>query len=381
MKVLHIYKDYYPPVIGGIERHINLLANGLAQRGVEVEVLVSNTGIRLERERINGISVTKAPQLGRFASAPLNITFPYWLRRLGKNTDILHFHFPNPTGELSYLVSGLDQKVVVSYHSDIIRQVNLLKLYSPFLLKFLKRADIILTSSNNYLMSSKVLSNFQSKCKVIPYGHKLPELEISPKTTEKIDALRKAYGPSIILFIGRFRNYKGLHILIEAMKKVEGRLLLIGTGPLKKDLRKQVAEARLNKKISFLGELPDQEMIFYLHACDMLVLPSHLRSEAFGFVQLEAMLYGKPVVCTELETGTSFVNQDQKTGLVIPPNDVETLANAINYLLKHPEVRNKYGKAGIERVEQYFSVEKMLDNIISVYQSILSRHPFANIEQ
>ncbi|MCK4829908.1 glycosyltransferase [bacterium] len=371
MKVLHIYKDYYPPVIGGIERHINLLANGLAHRRVGVEVLVSNTEARLERESINGIPVTKAPQLGRLASAPLNITFPFWLRRLGKNADILHFHFPNPTGEFSYLISGLDRKVVVSYHSDIIRQVNLLKLYAPFLVKFLKKADIILVSSHNYLRSSKMLNKFRHKCKVIPYGHKLPVLESGPETSEKIAALRRIYGPSIVLFIGRFRNYKGLHILIEAMKKVRGKLLLIGAGRLEKDLRKQIAEARLEKKIYFLGELPDQEMVIYLHTCDILILPSHLRSEAFGFVQLEAMACGKPVVSTELETGTSFANQNQKTGLVIRPNDTDALAQAVNYLLKNREIREQYGKAGIERVEKYFSIEKMVDNVISVYQDIL----------
>jgi glycosyltransferase involved in cell wall biosynthesis len=145
VRVLHIYKDYYPPVVGGIEKHINLLVNGLAERGVEIEVLVSNTGIRLERINVDGIPVTKVPQLGRLASAPLNITFPFWLRRLGKHADILHFHFPNPTGELSYLVSSLRSKVVVSYHSDIIRQVHLLKLYLPFLMQFLKNADVILS--------------------------------------------------------------------------------------------------------------------------------------------------------------------------------------------------------------------------------------------
>jgi len=375
MKVLHIYKDYYPPVIGGIEKHINLLAHGLEERGIEVNVLVSNTGTKLEREKINGISVTKAPQLGRFASAPLNITFPFLLRELGKKVDILHFHFPNPTGELSYLLSGLEHKPVVSYHSDIIRQVNLLKLYGPFLMKFLEKTEIILVSSYNYLNSSKWLMRFRNKCKVIPYGHKLPALEFYPETNRKIAALHQRYGSFILLFVGRFRNYKGLHILIESMKKVKGKLLLIGAGPIGKTLRRQVAGAKLDKKVFFLGELPDQEMVLHLHACDILILPSHLRSEAFGFVQLEAMACGKPVISTELKTGTSFVNQNRKTGLVIRPNDVQALAEAINYLLANPEIRENYGKAGVERVEKYFAMEKMVDNIIEVYESILRGQP------
>jgi len=237
--------------------------------------------------------------------------------------------------------------------------------------KFLEKTEIILVSSYNYLNSSKWLMRFRNKCKVIPYGHKLPAFEFYPETNRKIFALHQRYGYSILLFVGRFRNYKGLHILIESMKKVKGKLLLIGAGPLGKTLRRQVTEAKLDKKVFFLGELPDQEMVLHLHACDILILPSHLRSEAFGFVQLEAMACGKPVVCTELKTGTSFANQNRKTGLVIRPNDVQALAEAINYLLANPEIREQYGKAGIERVEKYFSMEKMLDNIVEVYESIL----------
>jgi glycosyltransferase involved in cell wall biosynthesis len=375
MNVLHVYKDYYPPVVGGIEKHINLLANGLANRGVGVEVLVSNTGIRLERKNIEGIPVTKAPQLGRFASAPLDITFPFWLRRLGKRADILHFHFPNPTGEFSYLISGLRSRVVVSYHSDIVRQVHLLKLYTPFLIRFLKKADVILASSPNYLRSSKMLMKFRNKCRVIPYGHKLPELKPNQKVSEKIAAIRRVFGPAILLFVGKFRNYKGLHILFEAMKGIGGKLLVVGTGPLEKQLLRQCAEAGLSKKVFFLGELPDQELIYYLHACDILILPSNKRSEAFGIVQLEAMACGKPVVSTELNTGTSFVNRNQETGLIVDPDDVVGLESAVNFLIEHPEIRKEYGMAGIERVEKHFSAEKMIDDIVSVYKDILLLRP------
>jgi glycosyltransferase involved in cell wall biosynthesis len=371
VRVLHIYKDYYPPVVGGIEKHINLLVNGLAERGVEIEVLVSNTGIRLERINVDGIPVTKVPQLGRLASAPLNITFPFWLRRLGKHADILHFHFPNPTGELSYLVSSLRSKVVVSYHSDIIRQVHLLKLYLPFLMQFLKNADVILASSQNYLSSSKVLMKFRHKCKVIPYGHKLPELKPNQEVTDKIAAIRRVFGPEILLFVGKFRNYKGLHILFDAMKGIDGKLLVIGSGTLRRNLLEFRDAARMNKKIFFLGELEDPELVHYLHACDILILPSNLRSEAFGIIQLEAMACGKPVVSTELGTGTSFVNRNQETGLVVGPNDAEALTRAVNYLIEHPEIRRKYGAAGIERAEKYFSVEKMVDSIVSVYRDVL----------
>lgn len=370
LKVLQVYKDYYPPIIGGVEGHINMLANGLKQSGVEVQVLVSNTRARLERENINGIQIIKVPQLGRFASAPLNPTFPFHLRRLARDADVLHFHFPNPTGEISSLLTRLNKKVVVTYHSDIVRQARLAKLYSPLRRRFLESSQTIIATSLNYVRSSGVLGQFQDKSRVIPFGIDLARFALSSEKAKEIATLRQTYGPSIILFIGRFRYYKGLHVLIEAMSRVRGKLLLIGGGPLEKDLQSRVAAANLEQKIFFIGEISDHEVVNHLHACDVFVLPSVLRSEAFGIVQLEAMACGKPVVCTELGTGTSFVNQHQKTGLVVPSNDAAALAQALNHLLANPKIREKYGKAGRKRVEKYFSCEMMISNIIRTYRDI-----------
>ncbi|NQU13898.1 MAG: glycosyltransferase [Desulfobacteraceae bacterium] len=373
LKVLQVYKDYYPPVIGGVEGHINLLANGLRERGVKVEVLVSNTRPRAETEIINGIRITKAPELGRFASAPLNVTFHNWLKKLGKEVDILHFHFPNPTGEISSLLARLDKKIVVTYHSDIIRQAKLARVYSPLLRQFLGSSKTIIATSPNYVQSSTVLAQFRDKCTVIPFGIDLTRFEPRPDRVREVAAKRQIYGPSMILFIGRFRYYKGLYALIGAMKKVCGKLVLIGSGPMEAELKNQVAaDSELQKKIFFLGELSDQEVVTHLQACDIFVLPSIVRSEAFGIVLLEAMACNKPLVSTELGTGTSFVNQHKETGLVVPPNNVEALAGAINYLLANPDVREKYGKAARQRVEKYFNKEKMIEDVIRTYQEALN---------
>jgi len=356
---------------------MNLLSNGLKQRGIEIEVLVSNTRAKAERENINGISVTKVPQIGRFASAPLNMTFSFWLRRLGKDADILHFHFPNPTAEISYLFSGLEKEVVVTYHSDIVRQEKMGKLYSPLLLRFIEKASTIIVSSPNYMHSSIVLSKFLYKCETIPFGINLHRFTSVSENTKEVETLRRIYGSSVILFVGRFRYYKGLHVLIEAMNKVNGKLLIIGSGPLEEDLSRQIISEKLEEKVIILGELSDEEVVHHLHACEVFVLPSILRSEAFGIVQLEAMACKKPVVSTELGTGTSFVNQHQKTGLVVPPNDREGLAQAINYLLANPEQGKKLGAAGCEQVEKYFTQEQMVDKTIEIYRKSLTHRPVA----
>ncbi len=370
MKVLNVYKDFYPPVKGGIECHLNLLANGLRDRGVAVDVLVSNNSHRFETETLNRINVFKAPQLGRFYSAPITPTFHYYLRRLGNDADIIHFHHPNPTADFSYLFTNLNKKLVVTYHSDIIRQDKLGMLYSPFRTIFLNKADKIIATSPNYIKTSKVLQQFAHKCTVIPLGVDIERFTSNPELS-KINAIRKRYHDQpIILFVGCFRYYKGLHFLVSAMERIPATLILVGAGPEEARLRCLVKQKQLYGKVHFLGELSDEAVNTYYKACDVFVLPSNLRSEAFGIVQLEAMCCKKPVISTELGTGTTYVNIHNETGIVVKPNDVEALASAIQYLIDHPEIRTEFGLHGYQRVTEHFSADRMVTDTIRLYEGL-----------
>ena len=376
MKVLHVYKDYYPPVLGGIEGHLNLLARGLKQVGVQTEVLVSNTRPALKKEIIDGIPITKVPQLFRFNSAPFNYSLPIWLRKLATDADIIHFQFPNPTGEIAYLLSGVGGRMVVSYQSDIVRQKITGKLLSPLLKRFLNRAHAILVASPNYIRTSAVLQQFRDKCVVVPLGIEVDRFACDSATASQAADIRLRYNSKIVLFIGKFRYYKGLSVLIQAASQLDCTLLLIGSGPLEKELRKQVEACHLSHRIHFLGDVSDKEKKAYLHACDVFVLPSIYRSEAYGIAQLEAMACGKPVICTELGTGTSFINQHRKTGLVVPPNDTAALVAALKILLRDSRLREQYGRAGNDRASRIFSQEKMVATILRVYQDILGKYGF-----
>ena len=199
MKILQVYKDYYPPIKGGIEGHLNVLSRGLKQKGIEVEVLVSNRSARFEKDSIDGVQVTKAPQIGRFASAPLNLTFAYWLKKLGQDADLLHFHFPNPTGEISYLFSRLNKPVVVSYHSDIVRQKRLGKILEPLLKQFLNQTDVIITSSPNYLQTSEMLRHYRDKCTIIPYEIELSRFNVDNNVTSEGENIRRYNVTTILL--------------------------------------------------------------------------------------------------------------------------------------------------------------------------------------
>lgn len=372
MRILHIYKDYYPPVVGGIEGHLNLLATRLSERGHDVHVLVSNDKPRLLVENIEGVRVTLAPQFGRFFSAPLNYSYPKWIRRLGKKCDILHFHLPNPTATIGYQISGLKKPYIVTYHADITRQKRLNAAYGNSLKWFLHNANQIIATSDNYVRSSNVLSLFRDKCSVIPLGINSARFSANPTLMVRARALRSRYDLPIILFVGRFRHYKGLSTLIDAMKSVPAVLLLIGKGPLEAELKQQAVQTGIISRIMFLGELSDDEVNAYFHACDVFTLPATKRSEAFGIVQLEAMACGKPVVSTELGTGTSFVNCHGVTGLVVSPNDVLALSKALNELIAHPEKRIIFGQNGLKRVRERFSVGRMVEATLSVYKAVLN---------
>jgi rhamnosyl/mannosyltransferase len=366
MKILHIYKDYYP-VLGGIENHIRMLAEAQVKRGYRVTVLATSPSFRTESEEINGVQVIKAGRLATLASTPVSIALPLFIRR--QSADIAHLHFPYPVGELSYLLFGGASHLLITYHSDIVRQKGLLLFYRPFLWQVLRRADRIIATSPNYIESSPYLSRFRHKCTVIPSAVETDRfLHADPS---KVQQIRVIYGSPLILFVGKLRYYKGLHYLLRAMTEIPCNLLIIGEGPMESELRNLSISLNLSGKVFFLGEVSDEELPAYYHACDIFVLPASERSEAFGTVQIEAMASGLPVVCTELGTGTSFVNVHGKTGLVVPAKDPETLATAILSLIGDEQLRQEMGRNARERALQEFALQTMVDRITKVYEEII----------
>ncbi len=381
MRILYVYKDYYP-VLGGIENHIKMLAEGLTRRDYQVQVLVTNTNAQTMTEEINGVSVIKAGCPFRISGAPISPALYAWLRRL--EPDIAHLHFPNPPGELGQLFFGRSRRFVLTYHSDIVRQKYLLRVYKPFLWRVLARADAITVSNPTYIETSPYLRPFAGKCTVIHHGQDLSRF--ARPDPNQVAAIRARYAATpespfnsprplfhpLLLFVGRLRYYKGLQVLLKAMKDIEAHLLIVGDGPMRQEWEALTVELALTKRVTFLGHIPDAELPAYYQACDLFVLPSTHRSETWGAVQIEAMACGKPVVCTELGTGTSYVNLHGETGLVVPPRDSAALAQAINQLLADPDLRRRLGERGRQRAEQEFSKEIMVEATIALYERLLS---------
>ncbi len=372
MKILHLYKDY-TPVLGGIENHIRVLAEGQARRGHDVTVLAANRGWRTSTETIGGVKVVLVPRLATIASTPICPSLVGWLSRLG--ADITHLHFPHPPGEVAHLLVGGATGMVLTYHADIVRQRHLLRLYEPLLRRVLGRANRILVTSPAYVESSRHLRAVRDKCTVVPIGIDVGRFEDRPGLTSA--ALRTRRGlPAdrpVAVFVGRLRYYKGLDYLLRALPLVpDVHLLLVGGGPLWDSTRALAAALGVADRVVFTGDVDEGELPACYAAGDLFVLPSHTRAEAFGTSIVEAMAAGVPVISTEIQTGTSWVNQDGVTGLVIPPCDPDALARAIRALVADPARREAMGRAGRARARQMFEASTMVEAVEAVYREVLA---------
>lgn len=361
MRILHVYKDYHP-IVGGIENHIKTVAELQVQAGHQVTVLVTNPGGLKPLETINGVEVLRASRLATVASTPLSLTLPWLLRR--QRPFVTHLHFPYPVGEVSQLLMGRGP-LVITYHSDVVKQQQILRLYRPLLMRVLEQADAILPTSQPYIDSSPFLRPFAAKCTVVPLS-----VEAAPFVTAA--PLWAKNGRFTLLFVGQHRYYKGVDTLIRALVELDVELLIGGDGPLRAEWEALSQALGVADKVRFLGRVSDADLPRLYATADLFVLPANARAEAFGKVLLEAMAAGKPCITTEVGTGTSVVVQDGVTGLVVPPNDPSALATAVLRLQMDDALRQRMGQAGQQRAMTEFTPQLMLDRITAVYEAVRS---------
>lgn len=362
LRVLQVNKAYYPH-IGGIESLVRTFSRELNKRpDTEVQVLVCREGRgKTVCETIEGVPVTRAGSLGTYFSCPLSLSFLRKFRKMAKHADVVEFHMPFPLGDLACLLSGYHGRVVLAWHSDVVKQKKLLLLYKPILMRFLKRADCIITATQGHIDGSAFLPEFREKCTVIPYGidvEAYQKAQRKPILTEQLQDKNRVK----VLFVGRLVYYKGVSVLLKAFAQVTGcELFLVGSGVLEEELRQQAKNCPM--PVHFLGTLSDSDLKAAFADCDIFVLPSVANSEAFGIVQQEAMVYGKPVINTSLPTGVPHVSLHEQTGLTVPPEQPEALAQAIQRLAEHPELRKQFGTAGAKRVADCFAESVVLEQV------------------
>jgi glycosyltransferase involved in cell wall biosynthesis len=365
MRVLHIGK-FYPPYRGGMEAHLETLCQQLRGR-VDVEVLTSNITSKTESCMVDGVRLTRVGRLASVASTPICPALVSHIRQ--SRMDLVHLHWPNPAAALALLASGYQGRLIVSYHSDVVRQRFLGKACAPILESLLRRCNAIIATSANYIASSPVLWKYSSLCRVIPLG--VAEACFAAPQLESVTRIRQQYGEKLVLSVGRLVYYKGFEYLIRAMSSVSGQLLIAGQGPLREPLLKLRNDLGLQERVTFLGNPSDEYLRACYHAADVFVLASVARSEAFGLVQVEAMAAGTPVVNTNLPSGVPFVSRHGETGLTVELGNAEALSTAITVLLENDSLRRQYGAAARRRAESVFTVKVMLDKTLATYEHVL----------
>ena len=365
LRVLQVGK-FYPPHMGGIETHLQALCGGL-RKHVDLGVLVSSDDRRTVTDVVDGVRVVRVSTLGTAFSTAISPALAPRIR--ASDADLVHIHLPNPTAVLAYLASGHRGRLVITYHSDTVKQKVLGKLFEPFLSTVLSKSAAIIVTSPNYLETSPALQPFRDRCHVIPYG--IDTAQFEQCEPEARDRIRQRYGERLVISVGRLVYYKGFEYLIRAMADVRGKLVIVGDGPLRGELQNLAGQLGIADKIVFAGEIQNAGVTPYYHAADVFALASVARSEAFGIVQIEAMAAGLPVINTSLDSGVPYVSLHEQTGLTVPPADAPALAAAINRILDDADLRNSLGRAGVRRAQQEFSLETMLTRTLQLYQTVV----------
>jgi glycosyltransferase involved in cell wall biosynthesis len=375
LTVLHVGK-YYPPHMGGIETHLQDLCSEL-RRFVDLRVVVASNDRSASDELLDGVQVSRLATPLTIASAPLCPSLVARIRDC--KSDIIHLHLPNPMAVLAYLASGYRGRLVVTYHSDMVRQKVLGRLFEPFLHAALRRSSAIIATSPNYVRTSTVLARHRDRCHIIPLG--IPVNAFDQCDRKMVAAIRQQHGDRLIVSVGRLVYYKGFEYLIRAMPRVQGDALIVGEGPLRGSLSALARELGVADRVHFMGKISHELLVACYHAAKVFVLPSVARSEAFGIAQVEAMAAGLPVVNTQLDSGVPFVSLDRKTGLTVPPADPGALAGAMNRLLDDEDLRLSFGNAGRLRAHQEFSLGTMVSRTVSLYRSVMGMSATSEVRE
>ena len=319
---------------------------------------------------IDGVPVVRVPRYAEIASTPIS---PGLLSQLWRaRADIFHVHLPNPMAEVCYLLARPRGRLVVAYHSDIIKQKSLFKAYRGINETFLSHADAIIAGAPQNIEHSPVLRQFKARTAVIPLGVGPGDFRTTPERRRRVTELREQFGSRVIFFIGRHTYYKGIDVLIRAMQDVDAHLVIGSDGPLTPELENLAQTLNLTPRITFVGRITDEDLPCYYLASDVFCLPSVARSEAFGIVQLEAMACGVPVVSTRLTTGVVYVNLDGVTGLTVSPGDPIALAEALNRLLEDDALRQRLGEQGRQRVSREFTHDINARRTLRLYADVLT---------
>ncbi len=344
---------FFPPHVGGVEFHVYELAKGLMEKGFDVRVVTSSGGGNFV---ITVITVPSIP----IPYSPLPLRFP------NVRGDVYHSHIPSPF--FAHEISKRNLRPhVVTYHNDVVipERVNgyripakigekIEEINKRITISILNSADVIIATTMDYARTSPILRDFNVE--VVPNAINVRKYEFC---MEKDD---------YVVYVGRLVEYKGLPILLKAMKIVQRelpmKLVVVGDGEDRQRFEKLSKD--LGVEVEFKGRLPENEKIEIIKRARVLVLPSQSRLEAFGIVLLEAMACGTPVIASNI-AGVRVVAREG--GFVF--YDVEDLAEKILKIATNDSISIALGRRGRKAVEEKYDWRKVIDRITDIYAKSL----------
>ncbi len=368
MNILQLGKFY--PLKGGVEKVMYSLMAGLSEREVNCDMMCAAAGGEHGTRRLNANArLICCRSIGKVKATMISPEMIWKLRRLCPRYDIIHIHYPDPMAALALYLSGYKGRVVVHWHSDILKQRRLLKLFMPLQRWLLHRAEMVVGTTPVYLRQSPYLRGVQDKTECLPIG-----IDSLSPSTEGVERIRRRWGGRKIIFsIGRLVEYKGFKYLIDAARYLDDSYVVLigGEGPLREQLERQIADEGLTEKVHLLGRVPQEELADYFGACELYCLSSIYRTEAFAIVQVEAMSCGKPVVATTISgSGVSWVNQSGYSGLNVEPCSSSELARAIKDVCRDPDTYDSFSRQARRRFEEQFEIQEMINSCIKLYKKV-----------
>jgi len=389
LKICHLAK-YYPPMPGGIETHVQTLARSQSELGAKVTVICvngldseghSSVSTQTTREWDGEVEVIRLGRLlsvARFDFCPE--FFKYFWEIVNESYDLIHLHTPNPTMLIAWAISYITGwltghskiPLVITHHSDIIKQQILKYALRPFEYFVYSHATCILTTSPLYIEGSRFLRPFKDRLSYLPLGIDYSSyLHPNSQALDHAHRFQQEHGTPLWLCVGRLVYYKAFHIAIEALTLVPGKLIMIGTGALETELKKLAKQLGVEDRVIWLGHASPDELVGAYHAATAFWFPSNARSEAFGIVQIEAMASGCPVINTSIPcSGVSWVSRHEKEALTVPINDSTALAKAAQRLFAEPQLREQLATGGLQRIRKFDS-ETMAKRSFKIYEQFL----------
>jgi rhamnosyl/mannosyltransferase len=386
LKIVHLGK-YYPPASGGIETHTRTLARAQAALGADVRVVVVNHATADGRDVTfesfartpdatdadGPVRVYRACRRGSLARFDFTPTLPAMLRQVLRDPpDVWHMQAPNVTMMLAVLADRRIRPLVVTHHSDIVRQRLLRHLVRPVEGAVYRRAARLLSDSPPYIEGSDALRRVRAKVESLPLGLDLaPYRDPSAAALAHAEQFRNRHPGPIWLSVGRLVYYKALDVALRALREVPGTLVSVGTGPMGEAWKRLAAELGVADRVVWRGRASDDELVGAYHAATALWFPSNARSEAYGLVQVEAMASGCPVVNAAVpHSGVAWVCRHGEAGLTVPINDATAFAAAARRLLEEPGLRDRLASEARKQAAERFDHRTMAEQSLAIYREL-----------